>query len=57
MTLENLIKNVLHALPIPFIAIGGATIAISGTLLYVFQRNLIYTSFYPSGSRKNVCLL
>ncbi|CAG8432791.1 524_t:CDS:10 [Diversispora eburnea] len=40
---------------LPVIAIGSTTIVVSGiALLYTFQRNLIYTSHYPVGSRKNV---
>ncbi|RHZ49956.1 hypothetical protein Glove_508g83 [Diversispora epigaea] len=50
MTLHNLIKKAL-----PIIAIGSTTIVMGGiALLYMFQRNLIYTSHYPVGSRKNV---
>src|ERR1043166_9449626 len=41
---------------IPLLLIGGKTVVISGgiAMLYSVQRNLIYTSNYPEGSRKHV---
>src|SRR5947199_374507 len=41
---------------IPLLIVGGTTIVISGgiTILYSVQRDSIYTSSYPEGSRKHV---